>query len=371
MKIKQIKLIDFKGVSQYINNQLNNGIDEPTFSGKNASGKSSKLEAITYLLGNKKNLENKTFNIQSKLTEQPPYISLLIEKDGIEYSIEFNNDNYLINNKIYKVVKFREKITELLNISGDLLHFLCVPSYFASLNRNDQKTAFINIVEKVWFNNYNHINLFDEPTLEQLREKHFLKREQSKSMVELKKLISKKIKEVKAQFDVGFLGRYKDNFNKPIELLENELITADKNLEHLITVAINIKNDYKNAINESQLIESLNSDLILFNQAEINVLKEINKKILEHNFNFQINFLTSGEDEGELIITDLNNVEYKDLNRAEKVILGTEISLFFQKLLNVNLFLIYDDFEHLDDSNKMRLKEITKNNQVITAKVDQ
>lgn len=97
------------------------------------------------------------------------------------------------------------------------------------------------------------------------------------------------------------------------------------------------------------------------------VVEQLNELIKTQHFYFDFSFIPTQKTD-ELLIR-YKGVEFKSLNKAERVLVGVELAKFLQTQSNIMGFILIDDAEHLDNYSKQRLQELAQGFQVLITTV--
>lgn len=323
MTKKQLKIIQFE-IQNFKNLQLVNSNITPfnkilkneVFYQKNNFGKTSILEAICFLF-TKKNLKNKQFNFVSNYLPNYKKVSINLILGDVElgfsklkletsylYKNLKNKDNYDYNQKT-----FYKLLEQELKISCDLLIYLISPAAFFELTPGEALKTIVNLLS----NKNADPNCFGT-ILEQIKKSRF------------------KIRELE---------------------MVNQIIKSYVN-PYLVKHPV-IFNEIKNGVCEinQQQLDILKQNVRKLELDKFNFIKKVNAEIQLHKFSFQFNLVSEDETEGLTLI--FQNVNFKDLNTAQRLLLAIELSKYFQLKNNLMLPILIDNIEVLD---KFNLKDL-------------
>ena len=162
MKIKKIKIIEFeKGkFGEYF---FSEGVN--IINGGNGSGKSSLIKSIMYCLGYEIKNWSTNFKVNGMIFE------LNITVNGKEYSLKRFREYFILNNKIMKLLEYREKILKCLNIKLKLSlskansEVIPYPTDILMYNYLDQDSSWDG---KIFYNNHKNYSMYTKKELEKI-----------------------------------------------------------------------------------------------------------------------------------------------------------------------------------------------------------
>lgn len=212
IKIKSIKLVNFKGVRSF---ECDFNQDTTTICGKNGSGKTTIFDAFTWLLFGKNSEDAKSFNIKTldsdnKVIEKIPHeVSAVLDVDGESVTLtrrytekwqkkrgsseeEFtgHDEERLYNNVPCKVSEFTSKIESIC--PEQTFKMITNPAYFTSQKKDVQRSMLFGMAGGVKDEDIAKGNKEFESLLLQLT---------GKTLEEFKKEINANKRRIKAELD--------------------------------------------------------------------------------------------------------------------------------------------------------------------------
>ena len=242
MKIKKIKIIEFeKGkFGEYF---FSEGVN--IINGGNGSGKSSLIKSIMYCLGYEIKNWSTNFKVNGMIFE------LNITVNGKEYSLKRFREYFILNNKIMKLLEYREKILKCLNIKLKLSlskvnsEVIPYPTDILMYNYLDQDSSWDG---KIFYNNHKNYSMYAKKELEKILSYYL-----GISNDFINELILKE----------SDLKRKSDNLKQNIEKLEYSQKILNYDEENKISLDINdfefeikeLEKKLKNIYNEENIIK--------------------------------------------------------------------------------------------------------------------
>lgn len=141
IRIKTVSARNFKGLSVF--NFSDNGTNLQTYNtGANASGKTTSLDIIPFLLNNKKNL---TGNLSSPQYFKNMRASLMLQIDKTNYEITTHESltEFCINKIGRKPQEIKEQMQTLMNVGDADFEAMFVPVTFLNAGPTVLKNYFI------------------------------------------------------------------------------------------------------------------------------------------------------------------------------------------------------------------------------------
>ena len=265
------KLLEEVGTERSTDRPLNKAVEEL-----------KELEKIKEELNNN-DLKNEELKVRREEIEKEIFnlekeIEILKEIKTFKEYEETENEKININNNIKK--EFNEKINKLKNkIDNNFENKNNKKIKNKKLNKINLYLIFILIILNVLINFINLPNLIEKTiiyfTIIYLI--IYLINYLNKKIKNKKTNKSENIEKIKIEKEIEILEENKNNKEKEIEILKDELINKNKiNLEE-------IKNKYKNNINEKDLINLFNKKIIEINNEIDYISKIFNNKRIELN----------------------------------------------------------------------------------------
>ena len=162
MKIKKIKIIEFEK-GKFGEYSFSEGVN--IINGGNGSGKSSLIKSIMYCLGYEIKNWSTNFKVNGMIFE------LNITVNGKEYSLKRFREYFILNNKIMKLLEYREKILKCLNIKLKLSlskansEVIPYPTDILMYNYLDQDSSWDG---KIFYNNHKNYSMYTKKELEKI-----------------------------------------------------------------------------------------------------------------------------------------------------------------------------------------------------------
>ena len=162
MKIKKIKIIELEK-GKFGEYSFSEGVN--IINGGNGSGKSSLIKSIMYCLGYEIKNWSTNFKVNGMIFE------LNITVNGKEYSLKRFREYFILNNKIMKLLEYREKILKCLNIKLKLSlskansEVIPYPTDILMYNYLDQDSSWDG---KIFYNNHKNYSMYAKKELEKV-----------------------------------------------------------------------------------------------------------------------------------------------------------------------------------------------------------
>ncbi|QJR43658.1 hypothetical protein HLA87_02570 [Mycoplasma miroungigenitalium] len=355
--MRKIKIVDvsvekFKALTNYFQDLRNFSVDNAYANGKNGTGKTTKLNALTYLLNNKKDLSNKLAT-----QADDSNLALVLEIDlgnEVNYqTISFNKNAWMsIRNNLaprkLKVGDYKVLMNELFNGMWEYFSLLTNPDYFMELEGSTQRNLFINFLLKTQA----RLGGKNSTEVQEIIDS-------GKDTTELKKEIKAEIKQLMQSLENSYVF---DLELKP--KISKEL----KQATHLIIKQYQIDE----AVIKSRIAE-LDEQLVRIAKAENEVVRKFSKGVNDmfanSDLKIKIDLITKTSGEEFMLIKTLDDVEYKNLNTVKKLEIALAFNKLFQRLSDIETFVLIDNFERVDNDNSTKLTELLGQRQVLVAKV--
>ncbi|TDV23528.1 hypothetical protein BCF59_0518 [Mycoplasmopsis mustelae] len=370
IRIKTVSARNFKGLSVF--NFSDNGTNLQTYNtGANASGKTTSLDIIPFLLNNKKNL---TGNLSSPQYFKNMRASLMLQIDKTNYEITTHESltEFCINKIGRKPQEIKEQMQTLMNVGDADFEAMFVPVTFLNAGPTVLKNYFIRKylrnaenLKKIWLIfrdrmlTKQDINIINSDELDALLSVFYnlLKvSEPSKvnniDTAEIRKIFRANLKRE---------SEHEQRTRIKINTLKDLLNDKDPNINELMQ-------QYTSEI--TQFLKDIaiwNTSLWMLDIFEALVVEQLNELIKTQHFYFDFSFIPTQKTD-ELLIR-YKGVEFKSLNKAERVLVGVELAKFLQTQSNIMGFILIDDAEHLDNYSKQRLQELAQGFQVLITTV--
>lgn len=300
-------------------------------SGKNGIGKTNVLSAITFLLNNKKDINNK-----AQKFNEPPQLqmdalittgqscegkSVTIKYDGLikKLSVKYGNDP-----TEYDSINFP--------VSADLWPLLSTPDYFVSLLPSEQKKLILKLLRT-------HI-----PNNSQI----YKNSGDSECIVDQKEYWNTQRKEASLATNLHVFSLV----NKNTKEISDEILDAKEKVFSFI------KNNILPSL--SSQISKIDKQLNIIATQENALVEYFNNLIKEQNWDFRVDISTKSNGEQWLVISH-NDVEFKYLNTVKKLEIATKFCLLFQKISNVTVPILIDNFERVDKDNFALFDDLLRN----------
>ena len=146
---KKITMIDFKG---FRNKTLEFNDDSTEFFGDNASGKTTVLDGINYVICGKDSEGKSKFDIKpldennKEIDGTTPFVELLLEKDGTLMTFKRDGDKYVIDGVPKKANEYKKIIESI--VSEKMFMTLINPVFFGNKYKwNEQKDLILSNFE--------------------------------------------------------------------------------------------------------------------------------------------------------------------------------------------------------------------------------
>lgn len=429
---KQITINNFKGVITPITQSFESKDSRLVITAPNNTGKTTKLDAITYLLTNKL-LSGQTtgwehLNENNELTSLPPLINLHLMIDTTEYHVKLENRKRYINDISFTSFKdFQVSLEKLFGFSIGKLHQLVSPKYFLEyVDTKTARTLFLEsypqdliesevrkinqeeFPEEFWnkikvTSDVNtlltsirsernqlltKIKVIEENQLDlkEIRDDEVHLRSKLEEVSEIIRKLSIEItqKESSLKINCSLCGQVlpgkseldKEKLNDEIKMLKQNLSEFQRQKDELtpqveeyhskLYFNENITRLQKQKDEElhgwKERIESLTVDEINIQNYQDLRIQALKNLIKESNLPFDLklfhkNKTTNGYVETFTVLSQ--GVDYKFLNNSQKLLIGIELSKFFQNQLGVQIQMLIDDFECLDQNKVSSLSDIT------------
>ena len=429
---KQITINNFKGIITPVIESFESKDSKLVIAMPNDTGKTTRLDAITYLLTNKL-LSGQTtgwehLNKNNELTSLSPLIDLTLVVDDVEYKIKLENKKRYINDVSFTSFKdFQASLEKLFGFPMSKLHQLISPKYFLEyVDTKTARTLFLEsypqdliesevkkinqeeFSESFWnkikvTNDVNtlltsirsernqlltKIKVIEENQLElkEIKDDEIHLKSKLDEVSEVIRRLSGEIsqKESCLKTNCSLCGQMlpgkseldKEKLNDEIKMLKQNLSEFQKQRDELTPQVEEYhsklyfnENITKLQKQKDEELQSWKERIEVLTIDEINIqnyqdlrIQALKNLIKESNLPFDLklfhkNKTTNGYVETFTVLS--KGVDYKFLNNSQKVLIGVELSKFFQNQLGVQIQMLIDDFECLDQSKVNSLRDVT------------
>ncbi|WP_435129467.1 hypothetical protein ACR82Z_04710 [Mycoplasma sp. 6243] len=376
--INYINIENFKGIERFNwkAEDTNNWILKQ---GANGIGKTSILDAISYVLNNKKRYDGSLAKNINRIDENGVERQALI---FLELKVLTNNEItgtfvfllkknewiICINDEVYKYEVgdngFFVKVQNLINMYDQDYKALCTPVAFLAAQPKEQLYYFINSYFKTSDFKDSYKNFLNEK-LKYNQYSEFFKDTSELLIADTYKATydtyNKLLKEAKKRLE--FFNNLINNYQ---ELIAREKVSKQEESKVIIAYAQEMIKTIKQSQHPlaQKQVDKYTIALLFINIFQYRIAKEINKLIKEHSFNFEIQI--ASDDKGEKVIIKKDNIEFKNLNRAQRQIIAIELSLFFQKIQSNYSFILLDDLEMFSIESREKINKDIKINRKLT-----
>ncbi|WLP85265.1 AAA family ATPase [Mycoplasma seminis] len=362
IKIKHYWIQNFKGVAHFSSGEISNlKLPEVFYKGENGIGKTTALEAITYLFVNK-GLDGKRLNPQNKNSELPPVIELTFEINGNEFNLAHKDGKYFINDVAYTSTDYFKRIKALTGVDADLLLAIISPQYFIELEPVAKKRLFLNAFNKRYLRRFiDSLNKDSTAALLSLRSENW-------NTANAKKEINKEIKEIQQNMELrGFPAYF---INKVDTAIYNRQQKAQENKKHgVLDILVDTLAGEIITLREQNNLKLLKlyNDAFYIDETASKYAQFINTMLKSIGFGFNVElFNDTGKDVCNIT---WDNVPFNSLNSSTQTLVAIQLSQLFQTLNNMECFILLDNAEHIDKKTLEHWGSIWDNQFLIT-KVD-
>ncbi|EIN15186.1 Hypothetical protein, predicted ATP-dependent endonuclease of the OLD family [Mycoplasmopsis agalactiae 14628] len=307
--------------------------------GKNAIGKTNSLSALTFLLNNKKDINNKAQKFNEPVQLQLDVIiktekssegrALTIKYDGLikKLSVKYADDP-----AEYDSINFP--------VSADLWPLLITPDYFVSLLPSEQKKFILKLLQT-------HIpknsGLYKDTG-------------DTECIIDQKEYWNTQRKEASAAYNLHIFSL----INNGTKEINDDILDAKEKV--LAFIKTNILPHLTTKISK------IDKQLNIIATQENALVNYFNNLIKEQSWDFRVDISTKSNGEQWLTISH-NDVEFKYLNTVKKLEIATKFCLLFQKIAKVRVPILIDNFERVDEDNLAMFKDLLSHHSSYITKV--
>lgn len=337
IRIKNIQINSYRGLYPTSLDLENCNVDKPVIVGDNGIGKSTLLSAIGYLL---------TGAIPLGKSIEPVDLNGVINlSDEGDYKFVYSNKKIKIDG-LHTYAKYDQFYDNGVKVSRDIINTILFPDNFVNSTPSVQRKLFMQIATSS-FKLLQASNLSPE----------WIRSFQDKSYWEHKEMLSAELKSIRGKVDAL------NSFNNLVEV-RNYLNTIQNNTVEQLSEYVE-KNLFPKWESEMATINKKLQDLI---ELENKLIEVFNSLIQKKNYDFEVEVVINKQGEKEFAIKS-GSIPFKNLNTVKKLEIATQLTLLFQRVLDINYPIIIDNFERVSVSNLETFKKLTKDHQVFVAKV--
>ncbi|MCS4536770.1 AAA family ATPase [Mycoplasma sp. CSL7475-4] len=349
IKIMALVVEKFNAIVQNQFKTLTSSIQRPFATGPNASGKSTKLSAITYLFNNTKTMKG-VRNAKDPKTELFALFDVFVNGTKNEFTISYQNGGWqsIHNNGPVGALKpseYKKFMNLIYNDFWEFWELLSIPDYFTTLAGSEQRTTFINFMLKANVAKFIAPELFNVLT-------------DGKTPDEMKKELRVQKREFLDNMNSTWLFDLRDRLDNTQELQDAVDLVVNKYIKEYSEGSVEIM----------ELDKKLTAIANLENAIVRAFIALVKNKFAGSDFTIE---LVDGRDGNDSMVikTISDGVEYKNLNTTKQLEIALQFALMFQELADVKTFLLIDNFERVDANNSDKIEKMLLGHQVLVAKV--